>query len=94
MILQRCRHNNLLGCKYETSQHTCTECYSPFQISNGFCDIDNCKILNDYGCTSCECGFYLTADRTCQPIQPGCLRYQNGVCKDCLAHYKLKGGVC
>ena len=19
----------------------------------GFCDIENCKILNDYGCTSC-----------------------------------------
>lgn len=24
MILSRCRHNNLLGCKYETAQHTCT----------------------------------------------------------------------
>ena len=94
LILSQCRRNSLLGCKYETSSHTCQECYPPFTLNGQHCDIDQCRILNDYGCVSCECGFYLTPDRDCKPISPGCLRYEKGICRDCLPHYKLKGGVC
>lgn len=94
LILSQCRRNSLLGCKYETSSHTCQECYPPFTLNGQHCDIDQCRILNDYGCVSCECGFYLTPERDCKPIASGCLRYEKGICRDCLPHYKLKGGVC
>ena len=58
------------------------------------CNIKNCRSLNDYGCVSCECGYYLAPDGTCSDISYGCLRYEKGVCKDCQPHYKLKSGVC
>lgn len=92
--MSECRHNYLLGCKEETTSHTCKECYPPFEINGQHCDVPNCRTLNDFGCVACECGFYLTSTRLCKPIAPGCLRYERGVCKDCLRHYKLKGGVC
>jgi hypothetical protein len=36
----------------------------------------------------------LNADKICKTIDPGCIRYQRGVCTDCLPAYKLKGNVC
>lgn len=74
--------------------HTCQECFEPFQLKNGQCDISDCQTLNDYGCVTCECGFYLTKDRTCAEIDQGCIRYERGHCVNCLSHYKLKGGAC
>ena len=50
--------------------------------------------MNDYGCVTCLCGFYLDKDKNCQKVEAGCIRYQRGRCINCLDHYKLKGGVC
>ena len=61
---------------------------------NNQCVIENCASLNDYGCFACECGFFVNADKSCSKITDGCLTYQRGVCKNCLPHYKLKGGSC
>ena len=94
LILGECRHNSLLGCKVEQPDHTCSECFKPFVLENYHCVIPNCKSLNDYGCYSCECGFFITDSRTCQKMPNGCLKTYRGVCVECLPHYKLKGGVC
>lgn len=94
LILSECRHNTLLGCKTEAFSHTCDICYFPFELNRNHCDIPDCRMLNDYGCTACECGFYLTEDRRCKTIARGCMRYERGVCNDCLPHYKLKGSIC
>ena len=84
----------LLGCRTEEQDHTCKECFEPFRMVGNHCSIENCKTFNDYGCTNCECGYYLTSDRNCREIEPGCLRYQRGKCINCISHYKLKGGAC
>lgn len=54
----------------------------------------NCQTINDFGCVTCQCGFYLTKDRLCLKSESGCLRYERAKCIDCLNHYRLKGGVC
>jgi hypothetical protein len=56
--------------------------------------VPNCNNHNDFGCTGCECGYYLTADNRCASVDQGCIRYQRGICTDCMAQFKLKGGVC
>ncbi|CAM6005797.1 unnamed protein product [Sphagnum balticum] len=94
LVLNECKHNYLLGCKNEQPDHTCQECYHPFELQNYHCLIPNCKALNDFGCVSCECGFYLTQIRGCQKLPDGCLKSSRGVCVECLPHYKLKGGSC
>lgn len=94
LIFNECKHNLLLGCKVEQSDHTCSECYKPFVLQNYQCVIKECKSYNDYGCVSCECGYYLSETRSCLKMQEGCLKYYRGVCSECLPHYKLKGGSC
>lgn len=94
LIFGECRHNGLLGCRSENSDHTCNECIKPFVLDNFNCVIPNCKRINDYGCYACECGFFITESRTCQRMAVGCLKNYRGVCTECLPHYKLKGGVC
>ena len=94
LIFGECKHNSLLGCKVEDENHSCRQCYKPFVLENNHCYIPNCKALNDYGCVSCECGFFITEDRRCQKLPCGCLKVTRGVCVECLPHYKLTGGVC
>lgn len=83
----------MLGCKHEEEGHYCQECYQPFQLRDGACEITHCKNYNDFGCTSCECGYFLQGDR-CVEVSEGCLRYSQGECVDCLPHYHLSGGSC
>ena len=94
LVLGACRHNLLLGCRTEQEDHSCKECFAPFKLNANHCDIPNCKQFNDFGCTACDCGYYLTPQRDCKEADQGCLRYQRGSCINCLPHYKLKGGVC
>lgn len=61
-----CRHNLLLGCKSELSDHRCAECYAPFELHSYSCIVKNCKRYNDFGCYSCECGYYITENRACR----------------------------
>lgn len=56
--------------------------------------MSNCQSHNEFGCVACECGFYLTPDRKCNQIAQGCIRYNRGICTDCMANFQLKGGVC
>lgn len=70
------------------------KCFSPFKLDGKHCDIEHCRKFNDFGCVTCECGFYLTEERDCMEVSQGCLRYSKGKCINCLPHYKLKGGVC
>ena len=65
LIFSECKHNSLLGCKIEQSDHTCSECHKPFTLENRQCFIKDCKTYNDFGCISCECGFYITENRSC-----------------------------
>jgi hypothetical protein len=74
-IAESCKRNLLLGCKSERPDHTCTDCWEPFKLNQDHCSIDNCLLLNDYGCYACDCGFYLTHEQDCKPFQPGCMRY-------------------
>lgn len=89
-----CRHNLLLGCKTELSDHRCSECYPPYELHSYSCVIKNCKRYNDFGCYSCECGYYITENRSCRKYEDGCLKYYRSVCTECMPHYRLKGGVC
>lgn len=66
LVLGHCRHNFLLGCRLEEADHTCKDCFSPFTMNGNHCYIPKCKTYNDYGCVGCECGYYLTADRSCK----------------------------
>jgi hypothetical protein len=43
----------------------CSTCFEPFKPYDGQCDIKNCKEYNDFGCESCECGYYITKKMTC-----------------------------
>lgn len=61
-----CVRNSVLGCKKEVS-HICRECYKPFVLSNGNCDITNCKTYNEYKCVACNCGYFLTSEGVCKP---------------------------
>jgi hypothetical protein len=94
LIFNECKHNYLLGCKVEQADHTCSECHKPYLLDSYRCTIKQCKSYNDFGCISCECGYYLTEQRNCQKVQQGCLKHYRGVCVNCLPHYKLKGGSC
>lgn len=88
-----CVSNSILGCKNEID-HVCKECYKPFFVSNGNCEISHCKTYNDYKCVACECGFFLTSDGICKSMETGCVRYQRGQCTDCLPNFRLKGSQC
>lgn len=63
-------------------------------MNGNHCDIAHCKSYNDFGCVGCECGYYLSADKTCKEVTSGCIQYSRGMCANCLPHYKLKGGFC
>lgn len=63
-------------------------------MTGSSCSIPNCTEYNDFGCVSCACGYFLTSERNCKKMVEGCVRYQRGVCINCAAHYKLKGGFC
>lgn len=94
MIYGKCRHNLLLGCKVELNDHRCKECFAPFELSEYNCGIRNCKRYNDYGCYACECGFYITENRACKKYEDGCMKYDRGICTECMPHFKLRGGMC
>lgn len=94
LMFGECRHNLLLGCKVELSDHRCAECYSPFELDSYSCGIRNCKRYNDYGCYSCECGYYITQTRSCKKYEDGCVKYYRGICTECMPHFKLRGGAC
>jgi hypothetical protein len=74
--------------------HKCHKCLEPFKKKEDHCEIANCLTYNDFGCTACDCGYYLTPQNICSEVQPGCIRYQRGICSDCQAHFKLRGGSC
>jgi len=93
LINNLCAQNSVLGCKNEVN-YVCKECIKPFSLNNGNCYISNCKTYNEYRCAACECGYYLTIDGICKPMELGCVRYQRGQCTDCLPNYKLKGSTC
>ena len=93
LVNNACLLNTILGCKKEVD-HTCKECYEPFSLKDGHCEINECKSYNDFGCTACHCGYFITDSRTCSEMSPGCLRYQRGTCTDCLPNFKLKGNIC
>jgi hypothetical protein len=63
-------------------------------LGNNHCSVANCKSHNDFGCTTCECGYYLTPDRKCNEMTNGCIRYSRGNCVDCMHNFVLKGNVC
>ena len=88
-----CVSNSILGCKNELD-HVCKECYKPFKLNNGNCEINHCKTYNDYQCVACQCGFFLTSRGVCKRIETGCVRYQRGQCTDCLPIFRLKGSQC
>lgn len=90
---QSCLKNKILGCKTEANG-VCSQCYDPFIAKSVRCEIPNCQNYNEYGCTVCQCGYYLTAERTCSQIGQGCIRYNRGVCTDCMPEFTLKNGVC
>ena len=94
LMFGECRHNLLLGCKVELSDHRCSECYAPFELDSYSCGIRNCKRYNDYGCYSCECGYYITQTHSCKKYEDGCSKYNRGICTECMPHFKLRGGVC
>lgn len=85
--------NSILGCKHEV-EHVCKECIRPFSLSNGNCEIPNCKGYNEYRCVTCNCGYYLTPEGLCKPMELGCIRYQRAQCTDCLPSFRLKGSKC
>lgn len=93
LISNLCVQNSVLGCKNEVS-HICQECYKPFTLANGNCDITNCKTYNEYKCVACHCGYFLTFDGTCKANEVGCVRYQRSQCTDCLPGFLLKGSKC
>jgi hypothetical protein len=93
LINNLCVENSVLGCRNEVS-HVCKECYRPFLLANGNCEITNCKTYNEYRCATCNCGYYLTRDGVCKNVELGCVRYQRGQCTDCLPNFKLKGSSC
>jgi len=93
LINNFCVENSILGCRREVD-HVCKECHKPFFISNGNCEISNCKTYNEYKCVTCNCGYYLTFEGVCKAMDLGCIRYQRGQCTDCLPSYKLKGNKC
>lgn len=93
LINNFCVENSVLGCRNEIS-HICKECYRPFQLANGNCEITNCKTYNEYRCVACNCGYYLTPEGVCKIMEQGCVRYQRGQCTDCLPNFKLKGSSC
>ena len=66
LMFGECRHNRLLGCKHELPDHRCADCFAPFELDNYNCGIRHCKKYNDFGCYSCECGFYITENRECK----------------------------
>lgn len=88
-----CVQNSILGCKNEVD-HVCKECYRPFNLNNGHCDIQHCKSYNDYKCVACQCGYFLTDKGVCKTMDTGCVRYQRGQCTDCLPNFRLKGNQC
>ena len=45
LINNFCSENSVLGCRSEIS-YVCKECYRPFQLANGNCEITNCKTYN------------------------------------------------
>jgi hypothetical protein len=85
--------NLILGCKSEVD-HVCKECYKPFRLNAGDCEIPYCKTYNDYKCVACDCGFFLESHGLCKPMVTGCVRYQRGQCVDCLPNFRLKGAEC
>jgi hypothetical protein len=93
LINNICVENSVLGCRNEVA-HVCRECYKPFQLANGNCEIPNCKTYNEYRCVTCHCGYYLNFEGVCKAMEQGCVRYQRGQCTDCLPNFKLKGSVC
>lgn len=93
LINNLCVENSVLGCRTEVS-HVCKECYKPFKLANGNCEIANCKTYNEYSCVACNCGYYLNTDGICKSAELGCVRYQRGHCTDCLPDFKLKGNSC
>ena len=94
LLFGECRHNLLLGCRTELGDHRCADCFAPFELDSYSCRIKNCKSYNDYGCYSCECGYYVTEGYTCRKMEEGCLKYYRGSCSQCLPHYRLHGGSC
>lgn len=88
-----CFINSILGCKNEID-HVCKDCYKPFRLNNGNCEIPHCKTYNDYKCVACNCGFFLTSTGVCKSLETGCVRYQRGQCTDCLPNFRLKGNSC
>ncbi len=53
LVLGRCRHNFLLGCRVETEDHSCKECFAPYSSNGNHCDIAHCQSFNDFGCVGC-----------------------------------------
>ena len=88
-----CVMNSVLGCKNEVD-HVCKECFKPFTLNNGNCEIQHCKSYNDFGCVACNCGYYLNKNGMCKVMEGGCIRYHRGECIDCLPAYTLKGNEC
>ena len=93
LVTNTCLRNKILGCKHEEN-YSCTSCFTPFKNEEGRCTINKCKDYNDFGCESCDCGFYLTRTGECKKIDEGCIRYQKGICTDCYPPYTLQGIGC
>ena len=94
LVFDECRHDFLLGCREELDDHRCKECFAPYELDNFQCVIPNCKRYNDYGCYSCQCGFFITEKHSCRKYEEGCLKYYRGVCESCLPGFKMFGGSC
>lgn len=61
-----CLKNMILGCEIE-KDGDCNKCYEPtFRLVERHCEVDDCLAVNEYGCITCECGFYLTDAGTCK----------------------------
>ena len=56
-----------MGCKAEENGQ-CVSCFEPFRPMDGHCDIKHCKDYNDFGCESCECGFFITSKMICEKM--------------------------
>lgn len=93
LINNACVKNKILGCQNEIN-HKCLKCHEPFEKKQEHCEIKNCVSYNDFGCTACDCGYFLNFRNVCEEIHAGCIRYQRGVCNDCHTNFKLKGTSC
>lgn len=67
LINNSCLKNRILGCVGIVEEgNPCQKCVEPFRLVGKNCEISDCVTYNDYGCTSCACGFYLTPDNKCE----------------------------